>query len=147
MVTQPTTAGVTASIVQDHIARGEGSTPTVAIGQTSDLDLQLSSLLTQLIVPLKHVAIVQVDVVAGQLAVSDGVNVRIFSRSARHSPMEVVADFDGTSQLTDVWAASFSNRRIDYEDLDKKEIMWVRITNKAGNSKASDFRVTVHVKV
>lgn len=98
--------------------------------------------------PFSHLSITQVDVAAIGLAVTDSLDVRLYrSGNPSQNPLDVCADFYGASQLTDVWYASFSNRRIEYHPRDHDPalpgLLWVVVTN-ASATKADSVRVTVY---
>ncbi len=91
-----------------------------------------------------HLRISQIEIYAPKLAVADSLDLRIY-RAGQANNQDLVADFSGTSQLTDTWYASFSNRQIDYkpQDLTAGGILWIVISNLAGNSNSSPFLVKI----
>lgn len=90
-----------------------------------------------------HLTIVQVDIAAPQLAAADSVTFRIYNRGTFSAPLELVAEFTGASQVSGMWFASFSNRRIEYTDETNLARVYMTITNAAGNSIASTFNIRV----
>ena len=98
--------------------------------------------------PFSHVSITQVDIAATGLAVADTLTVRLHrSGNVVTSPLDIMAEFSGASQLTDTWMASFTNRRIEFHPRDRTAaepgLIWVLVSNTSSN-RANSVRVTIY---
>ena len=130
-------------VTEEALAFGEVYTSSVAVGDSFDTYIQLASL-AGAILPASHFGITQIDIAAPQLTATDAVRLRIYRQFARREPQDMVADFDGASQLTGMWYASFANRRIEYTDSGKENKIWLRIRNASGNSGTSSFLISIY---
>ena len=132
-----------AVVTREDMAIGEVTSPSVAVGDSRDIQLELTDLWLN---PIKFslFTITQVDIAAPGLAAADAVRLRLYRSGKRRDPADVVAEFDGTSQVSGMWVAAFSNRRIEYIDANKANTVWIRVRNTAGNTGVTIFQVRLY---
>ena len=114
------------------------STPSVLVGNESTFDVELTDLWDNPI-EFSHLSITEVDIAAPQLVNADDVRLRLFRTGRQRVPQDLVAEFSGTSAVSGTWQASFSNRRIEYSDLDGKSNLHLAVRNTSGNSGPTTF--------
>lgn len=119
------------------------SSPTVPVGISHDLEVQVTDLWGRP-VDFAHISITQVEISARELVNTDSVRLRFYRHGTRRTPQDLVADFDGTSQLTDTWYAAFSDRRIEYGAPDVQSTIYLTARNTTGNSGPTTFQITLY---
>lgn len=128
----------------DDIVTIETTFPTALVGNAINQDVFPCELGTRDPAPFSRLFIVQIDLFAPSLVAADSVQLRIFRRTRRRLPDDLVADFTGASQLSAMWIASFTGRQINYRDQDQLGKVYLSVTNQSGNSGPSDFTVTIY---
>lgn len=121
------------------------ASPTVLVGNESTFELEFTDLRGNP-VKFEHLSITEVDIAAPQLVNADDVRLRLFRTGQRRVPLDLVAEFTGTSAVAATWQASFSNRRIEYTDLAGESTLYIAIRNTAANSAASTFEIRVYAR-
>ena len=116
------------------------STPTVTVGTESEFELEFKDFLNNPI-NFDQLSITEVDIAAPQLVNADDVRLRLFRQGRRRVPLDLVAEFSGSSVTSGTWQASFSNRRIEYTDENHRSRLYIAIRNKAGNSGPTNFQL------
>lgn len=127
----------------ENLAFGEVITPSTPIGTSLDLKLQLYGLGGK-VLSFSLFTILQVEIAAPALAATDAARLRFYYSGSRREPLDVLAEFDGASQVAGMWYAAFSNRGIQYRDSNKENTVWMRVRNTAGNSVPTIFLVRVY---
>lgn len=120
----------------------ELTTPTVGAG--SDHDFQgefLSADGTP--ISFRWLRILQVEVDSPELADSDTVTLSLYRHSSRQTPFELIARYDGDSDVTGTWKSIFPEQNFEYFDREGESRLYGRVTNAAGNSRAATFHITV----
>lgn len=133
-------------VTTEALAKAVLASPSVAVGTESDFEVQFTDLAGRGI-RFQHLSITQVDIAAPQLLNADDVRLRLFHRSSRRVPEDLAAEFTGTSAVSGTWQASFSNRRIEYDDLTGQSKLYLALRNSAGNSGASTFELRFYARV
>ena len=124
---------------------GQIATASVAVGESLDSFVQLTDVKGDAL-PFSLLTINQIAIAAPQLVAADLVRLRLYYRGTRQEPADLVAEFDGASQVSGMWAAAFTNRRIEYVDGNKENKVWVRIRNTAGNSGSTTFTIRLYAQ-
>ena len=116
------------------------STPTVTVGTESEFELEFKDFLNNAI-KFDQLSVTEVDIAAPDLVNADDVRLRLFRQGRRRVPLDLVAEFSGSSVTSGTWQASFSNRRIEYTDENHRSRLYIAIRNKAGNSGPTTFQL------
>ena len=124
-------------------ALGEVSSPTVLVGNSMDLDMKVQDLQGKSL-PFSLFTISQVEIAAPQLVAADAVRLRIYRRGTRRNPLDVMAEYDGTSHTSGMWVASFSKQDLEYRDENEMDTIWLQVRNTAANSAATSFTIRIH---
>lgn len=127
-------------IALENLAIVEVNGPTTLVGNTFEFDVPPLDLQGHR-VDFSLFLITQILISARGLATTDSVRFRLYRRKTRTVPQDIVAEFDGTSQLSDVWFAGFSNRRIELLDSDKSGEVHGDLRNTTGNSGSTSFLI------
>ena len=122
------------------------SVPTVGVGIEITRDVEFTDLEGNR-VEFAHLSITEVDIAAPQLVNADDVRLRLFRTGRQRVPQDLVAEFTGTSVVSGTWQASFSNRRIEYSDLDESNELHLAVRNTSGNSASSTFDIRVYARI
>ena len=122
---------------------GEIATSSVAVGDSLDSFVQLTNLQNE-VLPFSLLTINQIAIAAPGLVAADLVRLRLYYRGTRKNPEDLVAEFDGASQVAGMWAAAFTNRRIEYVDGNKENKVWLAVRNTTGNSGITTFRIRLY---
>ena len=130
-------------VALENLAIVEANSPTVLVGNSFQFDVPLNDLQGQA-VDFSLFLVTQILIAAPGLATGDSVRLRLYRRTTRVVPQDIVAEFDGTSQLSDVWFAGFSNRRIELLDSDNRGQVHGDIRNTTGNSGPGSFLILLH---
>ena len=133
----------------DNIPLNEGwikaqiTSASVPVGTIQNLEAEVTDFWGR---PLDfaHITITQVAISAAQLVDSDAVRLRVYRRGTRSEPQDLLAEFDGTSQVTGMWAASFTSRQIEFSGLDERSKLYLAVRNTAGNSGPSTFQIFLY---
>jgi hypothetical protein len=129
-------------ITEENMAVGEVTTGSVRVGESIDAFILLLSLDGKALPPC-HFALTQIEI-ATELAATDAVRLRLFRSEVRRVPQDLQAEFDGASQISGTWVASFSNRRIEYTDSSNANKVWLEVRNTTGNSRTGAFQVRIY---
>jgi hypothetical protein len=123
--------------------RAQISSASVAVGTIQNLEAEVTDFWGR---PLDfaHITITQVAISAAQLVDSDAVRLRVYRRGTRIEPQDLLAEFDGTSQVTGMWAASFTSRQIEFSGLDERSKVYLAVRNTSGNSGPSTFQIFIY---
>ena len=130
-------------ISREDLVMARITSPTVPVGESLDLDPEATDLWERP-VEFAHISITQIEISAAQLLNTDSVRLRFYRYRTRREPQDLVADFDGTSQLTGMWYSSFTDRRIEYSGQDKSDEIHITVRNTSGNSAATTFQIIVY---
>jgi hypothetical protein len=119
------------------------SSASVAVGASQNLDAQITDFWGRAF-DFAHVTITQVALSAAQLVAADAVRLRLYRRGTRSEPQDLLAEFDGTSQVTGMWAAAFTSRQIEYSGLDELSKVYLTVRNTSGNSGPTTFQIFIY---
>lgn len=120
-------------------------TGTVAVGTELEVDVEFTDLLGNR-VEFAHLSITEVDIAAPGLVNADDVRLRLFRAGRRRVPQDLAVELTGSSLIAATWQASFSNRRLEYSDLDGESELHVSIRNTAGNSGPGTFQLRFYAR-
>ena len=125
-------------VTSEVLVKAVVSTSSVAVNSERNVDVKFTDLWGNPI-EFSHLSITEVDIAAQQLVNADDVRLRLFRTGQRRVPLDLVAEFTGTSAVTGTWQAAFSDRRIEYDDLDGKDELHLAVRNSSGNSAPTTF--------
>ena len=133
----------------DSVALGERwtkaqiSSASVAVGVSNNLEAEVTDFWGRQLAFI-HMTITGVAIAAPQLVNADAVRLRLYRRGTRAEPQDLLAEFDGTSQVAGMWAAAFTNRQIEFSGLDERSKIYLTVRNTAGNSGPTTFQVFIY---
>ena len=133
-------------VTREDLVKGLLLSPSITVGTETNFELQFKDLRDNP-VNFIHLSITEVDIAAPQLVNADDVRLRLFRDGRRRVPLDLVAEFSGTSAVSGTWQSGFSNRRIEYTDLTGESKLYIAIRNTSGNSGPSTFEVLVYARV
>lgn len=123
--------------------RAQISSASVPVGISRDLEAQVTDFWGRPIA-FAHITLTQVAISAPQLVDADAVRLRVYRRGTRAEPQDLLAEFDGTSQVTGMWAASFTSRQIEFSGLDERSKLYLTVRNTSGNSGPTTFQIYIY---
>ena len=123
--------------------RAQISSASVPVGISRDLEAQVTDFWGRPIA-FAHITLTQVAISAPQLVDADAVRLRVYRRGTRAEPQDLLAEFNGTSQVTGMWAASFTSRQIEFSGLDELSKVYLTARNTAGNSGPTTFQLYLY---
>ena len=124
-------------------AKAHISSASVTVGDSQNLEAEITDFWGR---PLAfaHITITGVAISAPQLVNADAVRLRLYRRGTRAEPQDLLAEFDGASQVAGMWAAAFTNRQIEFSGLDERSKVYLTVRNTAGNSGPTTFQVFIY---
>lgn len=137
------------TVTGDSVALGERwtkaqiSSASVPVGISQNLEAEITDFWGRQLAFI-HMTITGVAISATQLVNADAVRLRLYRRGTRAEPQDLLAEFDGTSQVSGMWAAAFTNRQIEFSGLDERSKLYLTVRNTAGNSGPTTFQVFIY---
>ena len=131
--------------VGDELVKLEVDTPTVGLGIDYDFEGRFEGIFRNQM-PFDTLELDQVEIDSPNLVDTDTVTLLLYRSRTRQTPRQVVARYNGVSQLSGMWKSTFTDENLLYTDQDRDSKIYGRITNAAGNSASATFHIVISAR-